>query len=294
MSASVTLHAEDFCTVTGKTDPDSLAFVEADWEIRALERGAEFRTATVRMFNSVQNISVIKYPAKKFRTAMLHRPGDQAGTTSRLAEDAGAVFAINAGFFNTKKLIPTVYFRIGKEVYGRSDPNGGYKLDGVVGIRNRRNSRLVYVKCDTLQYAAMTRKCHAVMESGPMLMLDDKVIVPQIVDENTYTHYGETQHRSYLKLHKKRHPRTVIGSDKDGYVYFVVIDGRAPGKADGASIWETARICELLGMTDAMNMDGGGSSALWEHSYGVLNHPCDNKKFDHDGERTVPDIIIAY
>ena len=35
MSASVTLHAEDFCTVTGKTDPDSLAFVEADWEIRA-------------------------------------------------------------------------------------------------------------------------------------------------------------------------------------------------------------------------------------------------------------------
>ena len=43
-----------------------------------------------------------------------------------------------------------------------------------------------------------------------------------------------------------------------------------------------------------MNMDGGGSSALWEHSYGVLNHPCDNKKFDHDGERTVPDIIIAY
>lgn len=72
MSASLTLHAEDFCTVTGNTDPDSLAFEEADWEIRALERGAE---------------------------------------------DAGAVFAINAGFLNMKKLIPTVYFRIGKEVY---------------------------------------------------------------------------------------------------------------------------------------------------------------------------------
>ena len=74
----------------------------------------------------------------------------------------------------------------------------------------------------------------------------------------------------------------------------MVIDGRFKGKADGASIFETAYICHLLGMTDAINLDGGGSSALWSRETGVINHPRDNKKFDHEGERVVPNLIVVY
>ena len=46
-------------------------------------------------------------------------------------------------------------------------------------------------------------------------------------------------------------------------------------------------------MTDAINLDGGGSSTLWTDETGVINHPYDNKKWDHAGERRVPNILIA-
>ena len=50
----------------------------------------------------------------------------------------------------------------------------------------------------------------------------------------------------------------------------------------------------MLGMTDAINLDGGGSTTLWTEKTGVINHPYDNRKFDHDGERSVPNLIVVY
>ena len=50
----------------------------------------------------------------------------------------------------------------------------------------------------------------------------------------------------------------------------------------------------MLGMTEAINLDGGGSSVVWAKETGVINHPYDNKKFDHEGERVVPNLIVAY
>ena len=50
----------------------------------------------------------------------------------------------------------------------------------------------------------------------------------------------------------------------------------------------------MLGMTEAINLDGGGSTTLWSEETGVINHPYDNKKWDHVGERAVPNLIVAY
>jgi exopolysaccharide biosynthesis protein len=60
------------------------------------------------------------------------------------------------------------------------------------------------------------------------------------------------------------------------------------------SIYETALTCRFLGMQDAINLDGGGSSSLWHEVLGVLSHPSDNKAFDHKGERAIPNIIGIY
>jgi exopolysaccharide biosynthesis protein len=76
-------------------------------------------------------------------------------------------------------------------------------------------------------------------------------------------------------------------------VYFIVIDGRFPGQADGATIPEAAFIARVLGLHDALNLDGGGSSTLWTESQGVINHPCDNRLFDHEGERKIPNILMV-
>ena len=75
-------------------------------------------------------------------------------------------------------------------------------------------------------------------------------------------------------------------------MYLVVIDGRTPGKADGATIHETALIARLLGLENALNLDGGGSSTLWTRAHGVVSNPCDNHRFDHAGQRRVPNIVL--
>ncbi|HOP51962.1 MAG: phosphodiester glycosidase family protein [Thermovirgaceae bacterium] len=58
------------------------------------------------------------------------------------------------------------------------------------------------------------------------------------------------------------HPRSFVGSDGEK-VWFVVIDGRDPWHSNGATIVETAAVAERLGLVDALNLDGGGSSSIW-------------------------------
>lgn len=76
----------------------------------------------------------------------------------------------------------------------------------------------------------------------------------------------------------------------------LTVDGRAAGNAAGMSIPELAYLVKLLGGEDAINLDGGGSTTLWlkgAPENGVLNYPCDNKQFDHKGERSVSNIFYV-
>jgi len=51
----------------------------------------------------------------------------------------------------------------------------------------------------------------------------------------------------------------------------------------------------LLRCKNATNLDGGGSTTMWikgKPFNGVVNMPSDNRKFDHEVERAVSDILI--
>ena len=265
-------------------EKDSLAFVNAKWKVTGLERGATAMYAEIRMFDSQQSISVIRYPAGKFRTRLINSPGDDAERTSVIAEREGAYAAVNGGYFDMAQLLPCVYFRTGKEVFGQTSPSEAFRVNGVVGTRDKRGRKVMISSCSPSEYEEIAGKWHSVMASGPMLVDEGEILVPQ------YTETDENG-KGIDAFNDYRHPRSVIGYDDKGNVYLVVIDGRHPGKGDGASIYETALICRFLGMKDAINLDGGGSSSLWSRESGVLSHPSDNKTFDHEGERTVPDII---
>jgi exopolysaccharide biosynthesis protein len=260
-------------------DPDSVAFVNADWKITELERGAEAMYASIPMFNSVQSICVIKYPARKFRTEILAREGEKADIPSRIGKEVGAAFVLNAGYFDMKNLTSAVYFRVGDEVYGQTHPNEASRVDGVIAFKDKKGRKVLIAKSDTTQYDEVAGKCHTVLATGPTLIIKDEIIASPLIQNSFYS---------------GRHPRTAFGTDINGNIYMVVIDGRFPGQADGATIWETARICKLLGMTDASNLDGGGSSAIWNSKDGVISHPSDNKKFNHKGERKIPNMIVTY
>jgi Phosphodiester glycosidase len=92
-----------------------------------------------------------------------------------------------------------------------------------------------------------------------------------------------------------RHPRSVVGITPENHLLLVAIDGRTD-KARGMSCEETAQLMVDLGCDDSLNLDGGGSTALWaagEPYNGVVNYPSDNKNYDHLGERSVSNGIAV-
>lgn len=77
----------------------------------------------------------------------------------------------------------------------------------------------------------------------------------------------------------KSHPRTAVGLDADGrQLFLLVIDGRRPGRSEGATLVELADWLVQLGAHEALNLDGGGSTTLVvEERSGpeVRNEPAD-------------------
>ena len=208
---------------------DSIAFVNTEWEITRLKRGAQSMYAQLPMFYSTQSVCVVKYPMKKFKTETLHRPKDLSGKPSEIGKEIGAVFALSGG-------------------YGDA------------------------------------------MAEGLTLIRDGNIVVPLLMGAQADM---ATRYSSAL-LHDKRHPRAVFGTDDKGNGYLVTIDGQLKGKADGATVYEAAYICWMLGMTDAVNLEGDGSAVLWTEKAGVINYPSGNKKYDHEGESTVSALIAVY
>jgi len=62
---------------------------------------------------------------------------------------------------------------------------------------------------------------------------------------------------------EKLHPRTAVALSADGTVaWFIVVDGRQWLYSEGMSLIELAALARELGARDAINLDGGGSSAM--------------------------------
>ena len=58
-------------------------------------------------------------------------------------------------------------------------------------------------------------------------------------------------------------PRTAFGLSADGrHLYALIVDGRQKGYSLGADMLDLAQMLKAAGASDAINMDGGGSSTL--------------------------------
>ena len=88
-----------------------------------------------------------------------------------------------------------------------------------------------------------------------------------------------------------RHPRTAAGITASGDLLLVVADGRHINDAAGLTLPQLAWIMKQLGAVDAINLDGGGSSAMWTRKNGIVTHPSGNFEFDRFGDRPIPNII---
>jgi hypothetical protein len=85
-----------------------------------------------------------------------------------------------------------------------------------------------------------------------------------------------------------KNPRTAVGynSTKDTLV-IVTVDGRQPNHSMGLNLYELSRLMKMLGCTDALNLDGGGSSSM------VIRDSVVNKPSDLTGERILYSMLMV-
>ena len=98
---------------------------------------------------------------------------------------------------------------------------------------------------------------------------------------------------------RDRAPRMVLGADADNRPVILWLEGAGKYSADGrkesagASLGETAAICEKLGLKNAVNLDGGGSAQIiYEAERHLRISDRDSVDFT-EKERAVPIGIMA-
>jgi exopolysaccharide biosynthesis protein len=217
------------------------------------------------LFDSEQEINFIEIHLKKNRKRIkLAADSKTLKTTEAFAIENQALVAINGGFFDIKNGGAVDYIKVDGQV-----------INHTKAPSDRANAVLVLTKkaANILPLSANLPEADNVMLSGPLLL----------------------QHAELVKLSKSafndnRHPRSALALQRNKKMILLVVDGRNK-LAEGMSLPELGKVLSWLGATEAMNVDGGGSSTLYIDGKGVVNYPSDNKKFDHQGQRPVANIV---
>lgn len=127
--------------------------------------------------------------------------------------------------------------------------------------------------------------------SGPDWLLDDPGEVdvvggfPELLDDGERV--GDLGVGSNPTFAAARHPRTAIAVDRaGGRLWLVVVDGRQGEYSMGMTLPELATLVEALGATEALNLDGGGSSVM------VIDGEIVSRPSDAGGERAVANALL--
>ncbi len=109
--------------------------------------------------------------------------------------------------------------------------------------------------------------------------------VPQLI-KNSKIDITWEQEKSSKSFVETRHPRTAVAKLKDGKLLMITVDGRSEASG-GIGLQDLAEYLLSLGATDAMNLDGGGSTTMF------VDGKIVNKPSDKEGERKVGDAILV-
>lgn len=263
-------------------DLDSLAFTKAKWNKNSVAKKTKVYTyqfSDSSLFNANQYISFVEIKNHK------KAPGFFIGydkkdliTTSAFAKKNHAFAAINGTFFDIKNGGSVDFIKVNDTIINqnRQEKNNKRALHHKAAVVIN-NYQLAIKKWDGTDQWENNLSDKNMMLSGPLLMLNNE---KEVLDS--------------VPFNKLRHPRTAVGVKPNGNVLLLTVDGRQ-GNSAGMSLFELAKIMQWLGCSSAINLDGGGSTTLWAKDYGdngVVNHPSDNKKWDHEGERKVANVIF--
>ena len=255
---------------------DSLRVVRAEWRVDTLDGFTlkQYHFGEGELFCSAQHLFVIEIPKSSPRRLSFVYDTVLTGV-SALAERHQALAAVNGSYFD----MALGNLRIDGQQVGENTPqksdsvNRKYYQYATLVLHSGKPS-LVVPDSNRLSEEKMSEK--NIMTAGPMLLREGEM-VPQRDDRTFVT---------------RRHNRTALGIRKDGTTVLLVADGRFKDTAEGFTLYELERVMKWLGCTEAINLDGGGSSTMYVKDSGVVNYPSDNGEHDHEGERPVSNAIL--
>lgn len=244
----------------------------ADWGWQTQGNVTYGKATFAGLYNSTQTIAIAKYPEAQLSAAVYNVEGSTKGTDG-LAAQAGAAVAINGSYFNmsTNRSITALWVN-GTEI-ATTDSGEKARCTGIVGFKNGQMSMWQY-NADTntaTDLANWGSQYDSFLATGPLLRLGGTSMTNVKTGSSSFDGVN---------------PRSMIGKTQDGTVYMVVVEGRI-AKADGLKIENMVNLAEDLGLVDAINLDGGGSSTLWVNGVGVVN------RLSGGSVRRVPNILIA-
>ncbi len=188
-------------------------------------------------------------------------------TTSDIAADNDAVFAINGDYYGFRNT--GIVIRNGV-VYRDEGARQGlaFYTDGHVEVYDETATTADQLVADGVWNT---------LSFGPAL-LEDGQVLSGIDDVEVDTNFGNHSIQG-------EQPRTAVGVVDDNHLVFVVVDGRSPGYSAGVTMTGLAEIMQGLGATTAYNLDGGGSSTM------VFGGELVNDPLGKDQERGTSDIL---
>lgn len=96
-----------------------------------------------------------------------------------------------------------------------------------------------------------------IISGGPYLLKDNQIFIDMTAQK--------------LQSIGGRNPRTAIGYTEDNNLVLVAVDGRE-GSSVGLTLVELAKLMKSFGCTNAINLDGGGSTVMYVKGQ-IVNHP---------------------
>ncbi len=232
------------------------------------------------------------------------------------ARNGNPLLVINCTFFSPERRNVNVVIDEGKmvsfnvpSVFSKEDSLYHYVTRSAIGIDRRRNADVAWVFTDSEKKRAYE------MIYGPSVTAGQKSDpLPEEHKDNLSLHRGRVyrpwkmvtavgggpslisngeinitnnQERMFAgKAVNDRHPRTSMGYTSDGYLIILAVEGRNAGRAEGASLVHMAEMLRALGCTEALNLDGGGSSCM------LVNGKETITPSDKTGQRPVPAVFL--
>lgn len=262
---------------------DSVSVVKTNWQKTKIARQVKlFRHHfnNNNLFGANENISFIevKNSGRKAVVA-LGAEEKELIKTSDFGKRETAIAALNGNFFDVKDGGSVDYVRVNGKVINtnRPDKNNNRAKHQQAAVVIEKGKIAIRKWDGTADWETKLRE-ENVLLNGPLLTYNEQ-------NENLDT-------TSFTRL---RHPRTCLGIKSNSRIILLTVDGRNENSA-GMSLPELTKLMNWLGCTSAINFDGGGSTTLWIEGMpdnGVINYPTDNKKWDHNGERKVANVVLV-